>query len=381
MWSPIDHARKQISYGDRIVKMKPADRTVPKVLVVGPLPPPVNGQGGATLAFVNELERAGTKVARVNTSVGGSQSRVVQLACKVLRNVRAVFVVLGGKSPVYISSLAGPGMWLTVAVCLAARVRHRSQVLHHHSFDYVRERRPRAVALVRAAGPAATHVILGSAMESGLRSVLPELPATFELNNAGLIDPELVTISHSPSNRLVLGHLSNLSSDKGIDEVFRLATSLHEQGIDARLVIAGPAEDDIARKTIELATEQLGSAFTYMGPVAGDKKREFFQEITHFVFPTQYRNEAAPLVLLEAMASGVTCIASNRGCIAEQLEGSGGIAVPVDADFVTEATDFLKAEISSPGPHQQSVRARTRYLELRDDYLREITELISIVRG
>jgi glycosyltransferase involved in cell wall biosynthesis len=57
----------------------------------------------------------------------------------------------------------------------------------------------------------------------------------------------------------------------------------------------------------------------YYGPVLGDAKKEFFAELNTFVFPTRYRNEAEPLVILEALMNGCPVVANNRGCIRSML--------------------------------------------------------------
>ncbi len=44
------------------------------------------------------------------------------------------------------------------------------------------------------------------------------------------------------------------------------------------------------------------------------------------MFPTNYANEAEPLVIYEAMRQGVHVIACDRGAIAEMLRNGGGLA-------------------------------------------------------
>src|SRR4029077_6117789 len=51
-----------------------------------------------------------------------------------------------------------------------------------------------------------------------------------------------------------------------------------------------------------------------------------YVQVDVFVFPTNYVNEAEPLVLYEAMRQGVHVIACDRGAIAEMLRNGAGFA-------------------------------------------------------
>jgi glycosyltransferase involved in cell wall biosynthesis len=267
-----------------------------------------------------------------------------------------------GSDAVYIAVKAGDGMWLTAATAGLARLAGARVFLHHHSYLYIRERKPRMVALTRAAGPHAHHIVLSRSMASDLSHVMPEIPRPLIIvGNAGFIDRTLLELPlKADSGDLVLGHLSLLSQAKGIGEVVDLASALHQAGIQARLIIGGPTGDDESRRHLDRAALELGELFDYRGPLIGDAKRAFFQEITHLVFPS--RDDAVPLVLYEAMAAGVVCVATRQGSIPEQLEGSAGILVQSADSFVEEALPELLGASASTAASQQSRQAYLRAL-------------------
>jgi len=215
-------------------------------------------------------------------------------------------------------------------------------------------------------------------MAADLLRHTPEIKQTFVLNNAGFLDPGLLTIPSTRSRAPVLGHLSNLTAEKGATTVVDLAIAAAEHGLAPRLVLAGPANDETAQQAIVRGQAALGARFEYRGPVDGNGKRRFFADITHFVFPTRYRNEASPLVLFEAMAAGVPCVATARGCIAEDLGFDGGIAIPEQDDFIVRALDYLAR--SSQDYAALSHCARQRYLTLLAEHEKQIEELVSMLR-
>lgn len=226
-------------------------------------------------------------------------------------------------------------------------------------------------ALCVAAGKNAVHVVLGSAMQRDIVVTHPEVKRVMVLNNAGLIDvkPPPRDGNNKP---LTFGHLSNLTKEKGINIVFEATRALIAAGIDFKLVVAGPAHDEDAFRALDSARLEFGNSFEYLGPVYGREKDAFFSQIDIFLFPSQYENEAAPLVILEAMASGVACIAFDIGCIAEQVGADGGLAVSEVGSFADKCVEFARSfngEASRAG-------ALLQYNRLTGEYDLQIAEVI-----
>ncbi|WP_420873988.1 glycosyltransferase [Mycolicibacterium vanbaalenii] len=172
--------------------------------------------------------------------------------------------------------------------------------------------------------------------------------------------------------------MSNLSLEKGIAETVDLAISLSRSGTRARLIVAGPIADDESRAQLDRARRQLGSLFEYRGPVGDQTKIDFFGEITHFVFPTRYKHEAVPLVLYEAMASGVVCVATSQGSINEQLEGSPSLLAQDSDSFVDEILPHL---VGSRASNAASLSARQAYLRALEESQRQLGRFIAILKN
>jgi glycosyltransferase involved in cell wall biosynthesis len=231
------------------------------------------------------------------------------------------------------------------------------------------------VALTLAAGPHAHHIVLSRFMASDLSRVMPEIPRPLVIGNAGFIDRALLELAlKADGDDVVLGHLSNLRLQKGIAEVVDLAVSLHRAGTRARLVIGGPTEDGEARLHLDRAARELGGLFEYRGPLTGEAKLAFFDEITHFVFPSHL--EAQPLVLYEAMAAGVVCVATRQGTVAEQLEDSASVLARSADSFVEETLPVLVGASVSTAASQKS---REAYLRALSESERQLTYLVRLL--
>jgi len=345
------------------------------VLFAGPFPPPLHGQSLCTKVLADKLCANGLGLLKKNLS-GHGASPVGRLASKMLRHVTLPFGSSSARSA-YISANSNAGMWLTAIAAGMLRFSGKRLFIHHHAYDHVRRRRLRMVALALAAGPDAVHVVLGNDMATQLQMHTPGVKHTFVLGNAGLVDPALTELTNIPDG-LCLGHLSNLSKDKGIEEVVELALALHRSAIPVKLLVAGSTTDEASSAAIERATASLGDNFVYLGPVAGAQKLAFFKQISHFIFPSRYRNEASPLVLLEAMAADVPCVCYDIGCIVEDVGSLGGLVIPKEADFVTDALSYLCPSLHDEA-RQPSPRAQFDAL-LREHEL-QIRELAALLRA
>lgn len=343
--------------------------------VIGPIPPPVHGQSMATERVLCALSRRCPDVRFADTSEGTADA-VRRRMTKLGRNASALRAIRGVDA-VYISVNVGRGMWLSTAAAAIARMSGARVFLHHHSYSYVRRRTARMRALTSVAGPSAQHITLSTTMADDLRAVMPEIRHVVVVGNAALVDQALLDLPLKRDGaELVLGHLSNLRLDKGIAEVVDLASELHRTGIPLRLLIAGPTADRESTRHLDRAERELGTLFKYLGPVAGPGKLAFYESITHFVFPSRYEHEAVPLVLYEAMAAGVVCLALRQGSIAEQLAGSPGRLAESVESFVRDMAPDL---VSTPVSAAASNLARQAFLQALTNSERQLDDLTKLV--
>jgi len=346
-----------------------------RLTLFGPLPPPTHGQSVVMSHLVTRLAPHFPRM-RVSDTAGGGDIRRLRPFPAIIRTIGSWWS-LRSTDVVYVAVKADKGMWLTSATVLLARLAGARLFLHHHSYAYVRTRQFRMVALVRAAGPRAHHIVLSRVMARDLAGVMPEIRRIVVIGNASLVDRGMLELPlKSDQASLVLGHLSNLSADKGISEAVSLAIDLRRANVAVRLIIGGPLTDDEARRHVDRAARELGGSFEYRGPLGGDRKREFFNDITHFVFPTRYVHEAVPLVIYEALAAGVVCVATKQGSIPEQLADCPAVLAGHATSFVDEVMPTLSVARVSLSASRASRQAFLNALSVSERQLAELMALL-----
>jgi glycosyltransferase involved in cell wall biosynthesis len=122
--------------------------------------------------------------------------------------------------------------------------------------------------------------------------------------------------------------VGRLNVEKGVDVAIRSLAAVRRSIPNARLVIVGGGEQQDA---LEALTSRLGldSAVSFLGPQPAEQVARYMAAADIFLFPT-VRQEAAPLVLPQAMACGVPVIASRIGGITEVIgdTGEAGLLIP-----------------------------------------------------
>lgn len=345
-----------------------------RVLVVGLFPPPIDGQRLVTLRMHDALEK-GADVARVELDLFPRLRGI----SKVLSLGAALCACALGRArgyrDLYLAPHSGGGLVYSSVLAGASRLLGFRLYVHYHSFKNMGRRARLMAAFVRLCGAEALHIVLGPSMAVGLKAHYPEARNIFILSNATFL-PERPALERCPTTRLRIGHLSNLSRAKGLDSVIDCMRRLLAAGVDAELVLAGPATNGAARALLDEARSDLAGRLVWLGPVDPEEIDRFYKRIDIFLFPTIYEHEAEPLVVIEALSFGVPVLATERGCIAGVLDGSGGYAF--GGDFVSAAVQRIRAWAESRGSlAEASARARERFAELRVQYAHELERLLA----
>jgi glycosyltransferase involved in cell wall biosynthesis len=139
---------------------------------------------------------------------------------------------------------------------------------------------------------------------------------------------------------LRLGHLSNLTIEKGLDVVIDV---FEESPEEVTLTIYGAPTDDRSRILLDNALRRNPDRLRHVTPSNREGVWNFFDSVDLFLFPSRYRNEAAPLVILEALATGTPVLATERGCIRSQLSPELEEFVYSEDDFRARAVEVVIA--------------------------------------
>jgi glycosyltransferase involved in cell wall biosynthesis len=170
--------------------------------------------------------------------------------------------------------------------------------------------------------------------------------------------PELRAELGLPDGRLLVS-VGRLSRVKGMDVAIRALGSLATLHDDARLVLVGRGEEEPALRAL---ADELGVAtrVVFAGPQPPERVAAYLAAADLFLFPTT-REEAAPLVLPQAMACGLPVVASRIGGIPEVVgdDGLNGLLVePGDTAAVVEESNRVLSDEELRRRLGQAARSR-----------------------
>jgi colanic acid/amylovoran biosynthesis glycosyltransferase len=189
--------------------------------------------------------------------------------------------------------------------------------------------------------------------------------------NTAEFSPKPIRHAPEPFSILCVGRLVPAKGQHQlIDAVERLAG----QGRRVRLHLVGAGPDDASLRQRVLQFENPGTV-VFEGPVNHDRIRTLYDVADLFCIPSFA--EGIPIVLMEAMASGVPCVTTQIAGIPELIRSGldGLLVAPSDLDGLTEALatlmddEALRNRISKSG--------RQRILE-HYDLRRNVEQLAAI---
>ncbi len=333
------------------------------LILIGPMPPPIDGQSVAFGMLVEGCRERDWPHAVIDIARPGddfARGRL-QRASDYLRAI-----------PGYIAKLFAstrPTVYLTMAQSLSgglrdavfvglARLRGARIVVHLHGGNYD--------GLYAAQGPWTQTVIRWFLHRTDVIIVLgerlramfdfdPTLAARLAVVPNGL--PAEISLRTAPKelpteSPIRLLFLSNLVESKGYLVLLEaLDILVNEKNLDVEAVFCGEfrvnpgergqvqsAEHGRALFDRQIARANLGERVRYEGIVRGPEKVAALEAAHFFVLPTNYDNEGQPISILEAMAAGCVVVSTDYRGIPELVEdGQSGWLVPEpDARAVAE---------------------------------------------
>ena len=189
--------------------------------------------------------------------------------------------------------------------------------------------------------------------------------------NTAEFSPKPLRDAPEPFSILCVGRLvPSKGQHQLIDAVERLA----RQGRRVRLHLVGGGPDDVSLRQRVSQFEDPGTV-VFEGPVNHDRIRALYDAADLFCIPSFA--EGIPIVLMEAMASGIPCVTTQIAGIPELIRtGIDGLLVaPSDLDGLTDALATLMEDQALRDRLSKSGRQRIcQYYDLR----RNVEELAAI---
>ncbi len=328
--------------------MSELDRTdAPRVLFVGPLPPPIGGYAALFEALTAAWSRRAGSASYtvVNTSPGRIKSHPgVGSVVDVVRGLRiAVRLVLDARSHDAIVFVTTTGLFQRLMpVIRFVRRRYGIPFFLWFSGGIVHD-------VVRAVPPARLPRLLAdlNAVEGVIvetQQVLDGLRALGVLRLTAVPNPRVVDWSMLPAPRhlpadpeaLRLVFFSRIVEDKGIFVLLDAVRQVAESGVRVGLDIFGTVDTDIAVAFDAACRDTPG--VQYRGVHRGDAPA-LLAGYDAVVLPTWFPREGHPGVLVEAMMAGVPVVTTAHMAIPELVEDgvNGRLVTPRDAGALADA--------------------------------------------
>ena len=340
-----------------------------KVLFVLHLPPPFHGAAEVGRQIRESALVNGTFETRyVNLSASRSLEELGRLSVRkatflfnLLRQVRRE-VRTWKPDLVYLTpSSTMPAL---LKDCLVRRCAGGCRTLLHFHNKGVASRQDRLVDnfLYRRLFHGSHVILLSPLLYPDIRKyVAPEL-VSYCPN--GLSVPETV---HAPGEVPRILFLSNLLRSKGVPVLLEACRILKDRGLPFSCSLVGALSADYPGDTLsaEIREKGLDDRVVYEGPVYGEGKWAVFSKADVFVHPTL--NDSFPLVILEAMGSGLPVVATEEGGIPEMVRnGVDGLTCPKnDPAALADALGKLLSdkELRTRMGESGKARYRERYTE------------------
>lgn len=328
----------------------------PKILIIGPTPPPYMGPSMATKMIIESELNDRFQIIHLDTSdkrdlknLGRFDFRNVYLA--VFHIFRLLWLLVR-YSPqiVYIPISQSTLGFLRDAFFIFISKSGGSKVIVHLRGGYFREFYKETNMLTKflirfALKCVSRAIVLGESLRYIFKGFIPDknilvvpngLPTDYfsnSINKANQINSsrEMRSIFHWDSMNLRVLFLSNLIESKGFIDVIKAIPKIIKNFQNVEFIFAGEwwISQSVKEEIYQFINKNnLTQIVKFPGVVIGEQKRNFLLSSNLFVLPTYYPYEGQPWVIVEAMAAGLPIITTDTDTIKEMvIDGENGFIV------------------------------------------------------
>ncbi len=343
----------------------------PKILIIGPTPPPYHGVAVSTKLILNSPAfrrfchlHLDTADRRTIENIGKFDMGNVLLALwhaarysGLLLRYRPNLVYLpisqGTAGFLRDCTFLLPAIWLNIATVIHLRGSEFPD-FYGRSPTFVKRLICYTLSRVQHA------IVLGENLRGVFGDLIP--PERISVAPNGTEDFAQGTAVSRPPDKVCGLYLSNLRVRKGFLVTLEAVVAALECFPQLEFVFAGPPESPQIQECIQsLQHSAVADRLHFVGIVTGQTKHQLLLSSDFMIFPP-IEPEGHPRVILEGMAAGLPIISTNQGAIAESvLDGETGFLVPPsDSAAILAKIQFL---LENPQRRQQMGQAaRARFL-------------------
>jgi len=313
-----------------------------RLLIVGPVPPPLNGVTVMTAALLGggledqfDVVHADTSDHRTVINIGSIEPTNVVLA---LRHAAEFAALLRRHQPdlVYLSLSQGLAGFLRDATFLvAARVTRTRVMVHAHGAnfgDFYRRSPAGLRGFMRAAlAPVQDIVVAAESQQRQFDGWAPARARVSVIPNGVVDEWHSGTPLRSGRVGATVLYLGTLRPQKGFLDILEAVPAVLARVPGTRFIFAGePACDRTTTQVVRahLASPSVSRSVSFVGAVGPGRRHHLLEIADLFVFPPRWE-EGQPLVAIEAMSAALPLVVTASGGLAETVrDGAEGLIVP-----------------------------------------------------
>jgi glycosyltransferase involved in cell wall biosynthesis len=335
-----------------------------RILIVGPVPPPYHGVAVMMQWLIDGLKRReglrfihlNTQDRKKNKDFGKLTARNAYFAAKFIFRLWG-YLVRERIDLFYIP--ISQNFWGfardSIYILISGLLFKRKVVVHLHG-GYFKRFFDRSTSLGKSYKRFVFRyvdrgIVLGHCLKDVLRDVLPpdRIDVVYNGVDAGWFDNGKPDNRGRESFRILFAGV--LAESKGFFDLIKAMPAVRARYPDVQVLIAGRWENGLLRGRVSafIRENQLDDHIRFVGVVTGEEKMKLFRGADLFVYPTYFHlGEGQPVAILEAMASGLPVITTDRGSIKEMIDDgqNGFIVSPSSPGEIAKKISLLIADRS-----------------------------------
>lgn len=329
-----------------------------KLLVIGPLPNPIDGCSISNYTLCKNLDNKGITYKTINTNtkvVSSKQGSRFSLKkalsfCKVYLKINFIFfsdIIYTTPGQTFFGILKYSPFYI---LCILLR---KPYVIHVHG-NYLGTEFQSLKGLKKSifkyfVSSSSRGIVLSDSLIKNFDNLLPSKKVYVVENFASQELYENYIPEKKERREPTLLFLSNLIKEKGAINVLDALIILKKKNIKFKAYFAGKIEKEY-QTIISEKLNHLSGCVEYLGIVKGQKKYDILNKSNIFILPTYYKMEGQPISILEAMAMGNIIITTKHAGIVDIVSDKNGFFVekknPDDiAKKITEISNDILAHI------------------------------------
>lgn len=328
-----------------------------KIILTGSIPPPYHGSSIYFSNLLNSKIKEEYNVSHLDISDHRDLDNLSRLditnVTLALKNITSLYRMLK-KSEfdlVYIPVASNflPYLRDGLFILTAAYFSKAKIVIHLHEGDYFRKGFydkaffPVKYFIRKSLSKVDTAIVLGE----NLKPVFEGLVKNIEVCQNGIRKESnngKDQKNNSGNKNIEINYLGNLFESKGVLDVLNAAELVLRKYNNVKFRFAGAwsmKEGNTKKKAEQIIKEKaLGDHIEFTGVITGNAKDDFLNSTDIFVFPSWYKHEGFPLVIIESMAASCPVISTKDTGAIPDIVTNGETGLLIDKkrpDLIAEA--------------------------------------------